>query len=131
MKIQLIARISYADSITEGKPYFPISQTKTGFLIKGNDDYEIDLYGHFFRIGVFNEKTGEVELLPEKAVTVKESVSVEPAVKQEEKTIPPVKEVSEKQPDEKKIVKKQEKESIVEPKNESSIDHLINDDDDF
>jgi hypothetical protein len=125
MNIVLVARQNYAGCITEGNRYVPLAQTKTGFLIKGDDNVEIDLYIHFFKVGCQNKD--EEYILPEK--TQKEKFVIETISISEEK---PKKEVAVKVPPIGGVPHKIEKEKIVQPKeNSSPIDHLIDEDDDF
>ncbi len=63
MNIILQARVDFAKTITKGNHYVPVCQTKTGFLVPGDDGYEVDLYLHFFRVGTIEGEN--IELLPE------------------------------------------------------------------
>lgn len=120
IEIQLTGRLNYANTITEGKIYTPVCQTKTGFIIIGDDGYEIDLYGHFFKIGAVHKETGETMMLPEKVKTIKVEAPVEAK-----------KEVLKEEPKKEKVAPKKVEETVIEQKPEASIDHLIDEEDDF
>ena len=85
-KIILKANLSFAKSITEGELYEPLLQTKSGFLIKDDEGHEIDLYHHFFRIGIKTKDT--FFLLPLKPTeVVKDPIPEEKAVEKEVETV--------------------------------------------
>lgn len=62
-KIVLTSRIDYHNTLTEGNPYVPVAQSKTGFLVEGDDGVIIDLYAHFFIIGIQDEKGNITNLI--------------------------------------------------------------------
>lgn len=87
MNLVLEAQMDFAKSITAGKQYIPSSQTATGFLIKGDDGNTIDLYYHFFKIGIQDLK-GNITFLPQqKSKFTKEVESVEETPEVEEKPV--------------------------------------------
>lgn len=74
-QIILEARVDFAKTITKGNHYVPVSQTKTGFLVKGDDGYEVDLYIHFFRVGIIEGEN--INLLPEHSMVPVEEIKTE------------------------------------------------------
>lgn len=126
MEIVLLARVDFAGSIVKDKVYKPLAQTKTGFIIKSEDNYEIDLYLHFFRVGY--EINGETTFLEEFKLTPVEELETS-------KLKPKVSEIKRSISYEKKPIEKTEK--IVEKPIEKTeqlkeviFNPLINNDDD-
>ena len=127
MEIVLLARVDFAGSIVKDKVYKPLAQTKTGFIIKSEDNYEIDLYLHFFRVGY--EINGETTFLEEFKLTPVEDLEtskLKPKVSEIKKSISFEKKVIEKTEEVEKPIEKtkQPKEVIFNPL-------INNDDDDF
>lgn len=127
MEIVLLARVDFAGSIVKDKVYKPLAQTKTGFIIKSEDNFEIDLYLHFFRVGY--EINGETTFLEEfklAPVDELETSKLKPKVSEVKKSISFEKKVIEKTEEFEKPIEKTEqpKEVIFNPL-------INNDDDDF
>lgn len=128
MEIVLLARVDFAGSIVKDKVYKPLAQTKTGFIIKSEDNYEIDLYLHFFRVGY--EINGETTFLEEFKLTPVEELETS-------KLKPKVSEIKRSISYEKKPIEKTEKivekpiEKTEQPKEVIFNPLINNDDDDF
>lgn len=64
MKIVLKAKQNFANSLTQGKIYPAVCQSRTGFLVIDDGNFQVDLYIHFFEIGI--ETNGKIEWMPQR-----------------------------------------------------------------
>jgi hypothetical protein len=121
-KIVLKARINYHNTLTEGKIYVPVAQSKTGFLVEGDDNVIIDLYGHFFEIGIQNDEGNETVLLmsSEKFLSLKGAPAKE--IERKEKPSIPIVETKE---ETEKIIPVVEENKLVS--DDFELDDLIDD----
>lgn len=113
-KIVLKARINYHNTLTEGETYVPVAQSKTGFLVTGDDNQIIDLYGYFFTVGIQDAEGNITELMSsEKFLSLKGAPAKE--VEKKEKPSTPIGETT------------KEKTPILEERKLVSDDFEVND----